>query len=188
MAFDPYLNRNYGKTATDVQLTQSSEFKRSLEAKGESKAEVYDWHITKLDESQILSMTQVATLVRLLHTDARASYALPARAGWHADQHRQSLVDMNEAYKRFTESHPRLFLALTDPELSPEKLRHIQMMIGMKKVHVDSKTPMDKQQRDISMYFKTHFVRAAEPGEEEAAIASGRGYHAEMVRGPVSTK
>ena len=43
---------------------------------------------------------------------------------------------------------------------------------------------MEEQQRDISMYFREHFVRPAAPGEEEAAISNGRGYHAEMVNGP----
>lgn len=184
MAFDPYLNRDYGDVATNVQLTQSKEFKQSLEAKGESKAEVYDWHITKLDSDQILTMTQVSAIVQTLHRDAKASYALPANAGWDADQHRQSLVDINEVYKRFTHTHPRLFLALTEPNVSAEKLHHIQMMIGLKKVHTTSNATMEEQQRDISMYFREHFVRPAAPGEEEAAISNGRGYHAEMVNGP----
>ena len=184
MTFDPYLNRDYGAATTSVQLTESTAFKKSLEAKGESRAEVYDWHITKLDSSQIMTMTEVAGIMERLYASAQASYALPSNSGWGADEHRQCLVDGDEAYRRLTHSHPRLFLSLTEPTVPPEKLYHIRQMIGIKQGHTEREADVAEQQRDISAYFRRHFVRPALPGEEEAAISGGRGYRAEMVSGP----
>jgi len=182
--FDPYALRAPVAGAKEHALTHSTHLQRDLASKGESDAEVYDWHITKLPEDKVMNMQQVRGVVTSLYADAQHSFSLEERATWDVDAHRRVLVDENPAYDAFTQTHPRLFLAITESGVSVDKLGHIMNMISMKADHKRYNVPLEQQQKEISVYFKHNFTHAAEEGEKEEAIASGRGYEASMVKLP----
>lgn len=182
--FDPYARRQHGEGVEEIALTTSTHLQRELEAKGEGNAEVYDWHITKLPENQVLDPWRVRDIVTALYSDAQHSYSLGERANWEVDDHRRVLVEANSIYDAFTQTHPRLFLAMTERVVTADKRMHIMNLITLKAVHKHDGTPLEQQQKEVSMYFKHNFTRAALPGEEEEEVAAGRGYRGEMVKLP----
>ncbi|MCH9715866.1 MAG: hypothetical protein K0U52_02115 [Gammaproteobacteria bacterium] len=182
--FDPYAPRQHVEGSTQHQLTQGSALRRELDRRGESNAEVYEWHVTKLPEDQVLSMARVRDIVVSLYSDAQESYAMEERRDWQADDHRRALVEDNPTYDHFTQTHPRIFLAITDPDVTPEKRAHIMNLISLKAEHKASNKTLERQQQEVSSYFKHHFTREAKPGEAEEAEAKGTGHKATMVKLP----
>ena len=57
-AFSPYKQKGYAEElgATDHPLTDSDSFRAHLDKNGQHDAEVYNWHISKLPDAQIVSM------------------------------------------------------------------------------------------------------------------------------------
>ncbi len=182
--FDPYAPRQHVEGSTQHRLTEGSALRQELDRRGESNAEVYEWHVTKLPEDEVLPMSRVRDIVVSLYSDIQESYALEERNVWSIDDHRRELVKENPVYDKFTQTHPRLFLALTEPNVSAEKRAHIMNLIGLKAEHKASNKPLLRQQQEVSSYFKHNFTRAANPGEAEEAEARGTGYKASMVQLP----
>ena len=71
MSHDPrYANSiNYAKSmgATDHQLTQGHKLRAELDRRGHYDAEVYDWHVSKLQGEKVKSMDNVERVVLQLY-------------------------------------------------------------------------------------------------------------------------
>lgn len=184
--FSPYKQQGHASAlgATEHSLTDSTEFSRHLESRGEHNAEVYNWHISKLPADRVVAMSAMEQLVEQLYMASQALYAQRG-SSCSEDAVRRELVSKETAFASMTETHPRLFYALTERTVSAKKRMHIMNMIHIKQKHQEEGLTLKEQQQDISAYMHAMFVRAAEPGEEEAAIAAGTGVRASIEKLPV---
>lgn len=183
-------NINYANTraaenkgATTVALTDAAPLEQLLKKNGEAHAEAFEWHITKLPEDEIVPAHKVREISMALLADTlhlRRRYATKTD-----DEIRQEVLETRDAYVQLSRTHPRLVLLLTGSECTPRKLHHVLDLIELRATHEDSpQLSLDDKQKQVSTYFQTSFVRAAEPGEEERGVADGTGLRATLVRGP----
>jgi hypothetical protein len=65
--------------------------------------------------------------------------------------------------------------------VTPKKLQHLLELMELRERHERGTKTLDEQKQEVSAYFMSNFVRPALPGEEEEAVASGRGLRGTMV-------
>ena len=171
------------KGATTVALTDSKPLEQLLQKNGETHAEAFEWHITKLPENKIVPAHKVREISMALLADTlhlRQRY--PTKSD---DEIRTEVIETRDAYLQLSRTHPRLVLLLTGSECTPRKLHHVLDLIELRATHERSpQLSIDDKQKQVSSYFQASFVRAAEPGEEERGVADGTGLRATLVRGP----
>jgi hypothetical protein len=166
-----------------VALTDSAPLREQLARTGATNAEAYEWHVTKLPADQVVPAKRVRDVSMALFLEAQESRANPARAGWTDAQHRDSIVERSEEYKKLSQTHPRLVLLVTGSEVTPRKLQHLLELLELRERHEKGTLSTDQQKAQVSQYFMSNFVRPALPGEEEEAVRTGKG-----LRGTVVTK
>ena len=165
-----------------VALTDSAPLAAMLAENGESNAEMFEWHITKLPESQVVPAEKVRLVIMALTADVVSSrYRHP---DWSDAEHREHVIAGNDAYSKLSYTHPRLVLMVCAKDFSPRKLQYVLEMIELREQHESSAMSVEEKQAQVSQYFQSRFVRPAEPGEEERAVADGTGLRATMVKGP----
>ena len=57
-------------------------------------------------------------------------------------------------------------------------------LIALRESHETSRQTTEEKQAEVSQYFQSRFIRPAEPGEEERAVAAGTGVRGTLVQGP----
>ncbi len=165
-----------------VALTDSKPLAAMLAETGETNAEMFEWHITKLPDSQIVRASEVRQVVMALISDVLTSRT--KNPDWSDAQHRDRLMTDNGAYSKLSFTHPRLVLMVCATDFNPRKLHYVLEMIEMREQHETSTLSFEQKQAQVSQYFQSRFVRPAEPGEEERAVQDGTGLRATMVKGP----
>lgn len=167
--------------ATKVALTDSQPLQEHLRRTGQTNAEAYEWHITKLPEDQIVPASRVRELAMRMFLDVTRSRADAERRSWSDEQHREAVLRANTEYQQLSRTHPRLVLMLCAHDFSSKKLQHLLELIALRQHHENAQLTQDQRQQQVSAYFKANFVRAARPGEEEAAVANGTGLRGTVV-------
>ena len=107
---------------------------------------------------------------------------------WTEEEIRAELFRKAPVFEDFSQTHPRLFLLLSAKIVEPAHRMHILNLIGLKKDHQQRNLSVAEQQREVSEYMQSHFVRPAKPGEEEDAVASGSGVRGKLVDMRPSTR
>lgn len=175
-----------------VALTSGAELRTTLDRENYQegggrdqglKQTVYEWHVNKLPEDQIVPASKVREVSMAYFMDVLKSRAMPARREWHDEQHRDLIVMSQQAYQDLAQTHPRLILMLSASSMTERKLQHLLDLIELRERHENSRMPLEKKQAQVSKYFMSNFVRPARPGEEEEAVRAGTGVRGELVRG-----
>lgn len=168
--------------ATSVALTDCKPLQEHLKKTGESNAEAFEWHITKLPEDQIVPARAVREISMALLTDVLR--LRQRNKTWSDDQIRDAVMLDHAEYNQLSRTHPRLVLLLTGSECTPRKLHHVLDLIELRATHERAAhLSLEEKQLQVSTYFQNNFVRVAEPGEEERAISDGTGLRGTIVRG-----
>jgi len=172
--------------AEKIKLTESSGFQAALQGSNNPKkkqAEVYEWHSTKLPESEILSMDRVKDLTTSLLQDVRENMDNPAVSKMSLDEFRAWLIESNKAYEEFFKKCPRMFRMIVSSRNTPSNMKRIMELIEIRRVHQDNKSRSLKDNTaQISDYFRNSgLMRKALPGEEEEAVRTGKGFRGEAV-------
>jgi len=147
------------------------------------KQTVYEWHVNKLPEDQIVPAARVREVSMAYFMDVLKSRAMPSRSGWRDEQHRDEVVMSTQAYQDLAQTHPRLILMLSASNVTEKKLQHLLDLIELRERHERSGKSLEKKQAEVSKYFMSNFVRPALPGEEDEAVRTGTGVRGELVRG-----
>jgi hypothetical protein len=174
-----------------VALTSGVELQQTLDRdrqRGVGKDEglhqtVYEWHVNKLPEEQIVRASKVREVSMAYFMDLLKSRSTPARKAWRDEQHRDTVVMSQQAYQDLAQTHPRLILMLSASDVTEQKLQHLLNLIELRERHEHSNKSLEKKQAEVSRYFMSNFVRAALPGEEEEAVRTGTGLRGELVSG-----
>jgi hypothetical protein len=167
--------------AQEVALTDAAPLVSHLRRTGQQQAEAFEWRVTKLPEDQIVPARRVREVAMALFMDSLRSRQREERQGWTDGQHREAVVTGNEAYEKLSQTHPRLVILVTGSEITPKKLQHLLELIELRERHEQGAKSLDEQKQEVSAYFMSNFVRPALPGEEEEAVATGRGLRGTMV-------
>jgi hypothetical protein len=172
---------------TVVPLTSGAEFAEKV--KGDARDEglrqtVYEWHVNKLPEDQIVPASRVRQVATSFFLDIMQSRGKPERREWSDTQHRDAVLLSQDAYVDMARTHPRTMLMLASSDVTERKLKHLLDLIELRERQEHSSMSVEKKQEQVSRYFMSNFVRAALPGEEEEAVRTGRGVRGEMVAGP----
>jgi hypothetical protein len=167
--------------AEEVALTDAAPLVNHLRQTGQRDVEAYEWHVTKLPEDQIVPAARVREVAMALFLDSLRSRQREDRKAWTDGQHREAVVTGNAAYEKLSQTHPRLVILLTGSEVTPKKLQHLLELMELRERHERGTKTLDEQKQEVSAYFMSNFVRPALPGEEEEAVASGRGLRGTMV-------
>ena len=168
--------------AKSVALTNSKPLEEMIKKNGETHAEAFEWHITKLPEDQIVPAKTVREIALALFSDV---YITRARnAAWTDEQIREHILQNNATYSQLSRTHPRLILMLTGSDCTPRKIQHMLELMELRAQHEVSTMSLEEKQKQVSAYFQSSFVRQAEPGEEERAVNNGTGIRGTMVQGP----
>jgi len=177
---------------TQVPLTSGAELRSTLDREREQagggrdaglKQTVYEWHVNKLPEDQIVPAARVREVSMAYFMDVLKSRAMPSRSGWRDEQHRDEVVMSTQAYQDLAQTHPRLILMLSASNVTEKKLQHLLDLIELRERHERSGKSLEKKQAEVSKYFMSNFVRPALPGEEDEAVRTGTGVRGELVRG-----
>lgn len=174
-------------TQTVVPLTNGAEFAEKVanDARDEGMRQtVYEWHVNKLPEEQIVPAARVRDVGTAFFMDIMNSRANAARTGWSDTEHRDAVLRSKDAYLDLARTHPRMMLMLASADVTERKLQHLLDLIELRERQERSSLSVEKKQAQVSRYFMSNFVRAAEPGEEEEAVRAGTGVRGEMVAGP----
>ena len=175
-----------------IKLTESSGFQAALQESSDpsqKRAEVYEWHSTKLAEREILPMDRVKDLTTSLLQDVRDNMDNPLVSTLSLDGFRAWLIEGNPAYAEFYQKCPRLFRMVVSSRNTPANIKRIMELIEIRRVHQDNKSRSLKENTSqISDYFRNSgLVRRALPGEEAEAVRTGKGFRGEaMTREDVS--
>lgn len=168
-----------------IKLTESSGFQAALQGSKDAKnkrAEVYEWHSTKLPDHEILSMDRVKDLTTSLLQDVRENTDNPEVSKMTLDEFRAWLIDNNSAYEEFFKKCPRLFRMIVSARNTPANIKRIMEMIEIRRVHQDKSRTLKENTSQISDYFRNSgMVRKALPGEEEEAVRTGKGFRGEAM-------
>lgn len=170
-----------------VPLTSSEEFREHIancpQDEGLTQS-VYEWHVNKLPDDQIVPAARVREVCTSFFMDIVKSRAMPSRGGWTDQQHRDAVITSQQVYEDLARTHPRLILMLAGSDVSERKLQHLLDLIELRERHEHSNLSMEQKQAQVSRYFMSNFVRPARPGEEDEAVRNGTGVRGEMVAGP----
>ena len=144
--------------------------------------EMFEWHINKLPEDEIVPARKVRDVMMAMFLDV---YMMRQKhPDWSDEQHRESVLLTKEEYRKLSFTHPRLVLMLCGSECTPRKLECVMELIALRESHETSRQTTEEKQAEVSQYFQSRFVRPAEPGEEERSVAAGTGLRASLVQGP----
>ena len=172
---------------TVVPLTSGAEFAERIKSDARDdglRQTVYEWHVNKLPEDQIVPASRVRQVATSFFLDVMRSRALDERRGWSDTQHRDAVILSSDAYVSMARTHPRMMLMLASSDVTERKLQHLLDLIELRDRHEHSSLSTEKKQEQVSRYFMSNFVRAALPGEEDAAVRAGTGVRGELVAGP----
>lgn len=172
---------NEAQGATKIALTDSQPLQQHLRRTGQTNAEAYEWHITKLPDDQIVPASRVRQLAMRLFLDVVKSRADAAHREWTDEQHREFVLRASDDYQRLSQTHPRLVLMLCAHDFSSKKLQHLLELIELRERHETQNLSQTQRQEQVSAYFRANFVREAKPGEEEEAVRNGTGLRGTLV-------
>lgn len=173
--------------APTVALTDSRELQAALQRDqpdGDMQQSVYEWHVHKLPEEQIVPAATVREVATAFFMDVMRSRQMTERRGWTDAQHRDAVLVSQPRYEQMAHTHPRMLLMLAGSDVTERKLQHLLDLIELKERHERSGLSLEQKQAQVSHYFMSNFVRPALPGEEEEAVRNGTGLRGELVRGP----
>lgn len=174
-------------TQTVVPLTSGAEFAEKVanDARDEGLNQtVYEWHVNKLPEDQIVPASRVRQVATAFFMDIVRSRADPSRSTWSDTEHRDAVLRSQDAYLDMARTHPRMMLMLASADVTERKLQHLLDLIELRERQERSSMSVEKKQAQVSRYFMSNFVRQARPGEEEEAVRNGTGLRGELVSGP----
>lgn len=161
--------------AREIQLTDSTAFRESLRT-NDGRAEVYEWRTTQLPEHEILPMVVVKDLVLSLIQDVEAARNITSTATMSLDEFRAWLIEGNPRYREFFTKLPRLFRMIVSSRNTPVNIAHVMRLIELRRHQESSTQSLTEKQTQVGAYFRANFSRPARPGEEEAAVRTGRGF------------
>ena len=148
----------------------------------EPSPEMFEWHINKLPEEEIVPARTVRDVMMAMFLDV---YMMRQKhPDWSDEKHRESVLLTKEEYRKLSFTHPRLVLLLCGSECTPRKLECVMELIALRESHETSRQTTEEKQAEVSQYFQSRFIRPAEPGEEERAVAAGTGVRGTLVQGP----
>lgn len=183
-----FANRHAAATqAPTVALTDSSELQTALkrdQRDGDMQQSVYEWHVSKLPETQIVPATTVRQVATAFFMDIVTSRQRKERQGWTDAQHRDAVLRDNNRYEQMAYTHPRTLLMLSGSDVTEKKLQNLMDLIELRERQEQSSMSLEQKQAQVSRYFMSNFVRPARPGEEEEAVRNGTGLRGELVTGP----
>lgn len=167
--------------ATKIALTDSQPLQQHLRRTGQTNAEAYEWHITKLPDDQIVPAATVRDIAMRLFLEVARSRADATRRDWTDEQHREAVLRNSDEFQRFSQTHPRLVLMLCAHDFSSKKLQHLLELIELRHHQETRNLTQQQRQEQVSAYFRANFVRDAKPGEEEEAVRNGTGLRGTLV-------
>lgn len=173
--------------APTVALTNAAELQAALQRDqpdGDLQQSVYEWHVNKLPEDQIVPAATVREVATAFFMDILRSRQDASRRGWTDAQHRDAVLVSQPRYEQMAHTHPRMLLMLSGSDVTERKLQHLLDLIELRERLEHSSMSLAQKQAHVSRYFMSNFVRPARPGEEEEAVRNGTGLRGELVRGP----
>lgn len=173
--------------APTVPLTNGAELQAALardQRDGDLQQSVYEWHVNKLPENQIVPAATVRQVATAFFMDIVRSRQMVERQLWTDAQHRDAVLQSSARYEQMAYTHPRMLLMLSGSDVTEKRLQHLLDLIELRERQEHSNMSLEQKQAQVSRYFMSNFVRPARPGEEEEAIRNGTGLRGELVRGP----
>ena len=165
--------------ARSVQLSDSASLQHAMAHKPE--VAVMDWNTTLLPTEEILPAARVKDLVLSLVEDVELFSENQETKNLSLDEFRAWIMEREDAYKELFKKLPRLFRLVVNGEKSGTKLMKVMELIEIRRHQESQNMTTEEKRAQVSDFFRTTFVRPAEPGEEEAAVREGRGFRGTMV-------